>query len=67
MLMSKRPSKWPRFTPPREAGSLTVEDPLAAEPGPDRDEAIRRWGAAVWQAWAPERDNVIRLAQECLG
>lgn len=67
MLMAQRRREWPRFIPPVDPTWLTVLDPLGAPPGAERDEAIRRWAASVWQAWAPERDNVIRLVQECLG
>jgi hypothetical protein len=36
-------------------------------PGPERDEAIRRWAVNVWQAYSGQRDEVLDLLKTELG
>lgn len=67
MLLAQRSKTWPRFSPPRSAGSLTVADVLRAEPGEPRDEALRRWGRSVWEAWGQEHARVEALFGSVMG
>jgi len=66
MLMASRSKQWPHFDPPSDAGSLTVADVLAAEPGPTRDDAILRWCASVWTAWSADQDRVREMVDRFL-
>jgi hypothetical protein len=50
----------PRFELPKEKGEITVADVLLQAPGPDRDQAIDRWSASVWNAW---KDSHARVAE----
>jgi hypothetical protein len=59
--------KWPRLTPPRERGAITVSAVMAASPGKLRDEAIQNWSASVWAAWEPSHDQIRALAKEEAG
>ncbi|HZW04977.1 MAG TPA: DUF5946 family protein [Anaerolineaceae bacterium] len=59
MRLAKERKEWPRFSLPAERGSVTPFDVLRAEPGPERDRAIRAWSASVWEAW---KDSHARVA-----
>ena len=66
MLMARASKQWPRFDPPDDVGPLTVADVMAVEAGPSRDEAIMRWCASVWTAWAAEHDRVRAMVDRFL-
>ena len=61
MRLGKRKREWPRFTLPDERGAMTEVDVMRAE---DRKEAIRQWAKIVWQAFAINREAVIKLISE---
>ena len=54
MALASRTSTWPTFALPTRRGSITVVDVLATPAGPERDQAIDAWCAAVWEVY---RDN----------
>lgn len=58
---------WPRFDLPVERGSITVTEVLQAEPGTERDAAIRQWAHSVWQAWSLEHEKVAALVDQLGG
>jgi len=62
LAQSKR--VWPSFVLPRDRGSLTAADVLAAPAGPERDKAIHAWAASVWEAYHDCRESVADLLQE---
>lgn len=61
MLLANRSKTWPTFPRPPHTGALTVRDVLDAPPGDERDAALRRWAASVWQAWSHERERIAAL------
>jgi len=56
--------QWPKFALPDEKGAIWASDVLAAPPGPERDRAIERWCASVWDAHKENRDRVIDLLRQ---
>jgi hypothetical protein len=48
---------WPRFALPKDRGSVTVRDVMAA-PESERIEAIEKWCRAVWEAWSESHEAV---------
>lgn len=51
MALARRGGKrWPRFPMPDDRGEIRATDVMAAAPGPDRDQALSRWCASVWDA-----------------
>ena len=64
--MAKHSKTWPPFTPPAQAGLITVADVLAVQPGEERDEMLMRWCASVWDAWAPEQQRVREMVDRYL-
>jgi hypothetical protein len=62
--LARKKRNWPPPFLPENRGSMTVEDVLAAEAGPERDAAIDDWCRCVWNAFNGNRDLVITLAQE---
>jgi hypothetical protein len=56
MACEKRP--WPTFVLPDHRGAMTARDVIAVPPGDDRDRAIDVWCAAVWHAFAINREAV---------
>jgi hypothetical protein len=51
MKLAENKKRIPFFELPGDKGEITVADVLCRTPGPDRDQAIERWSAAVWKAW----------------
>jgi hypothetical protein len=64
MRLAKHRKQWPAFTPPSQRGAVTVADVLVAPPGCERDDAIERWCASVWEAWQGVRDAVCELLKD---
>ena len=67
MLLARRRKRWPTFDIPEHRGAITVRDVMDVPPGPERDEAIRRWAVNVWQAYSGQRDEVLDLLKTELG
>ncbi len=65
MKMAKTRRRWPRFELPRDRGSITAADVLAAPEGTERGEAIDAWCASVWTPYAGSRDEIENLLREC--
>jgi hypothetical protein len=65
MGLARRKRPWPTFALPSERGSLTAADVLAAPAGPERDQAIHAWCAAVWEAIRECRQPMAELLREC--
>ena len=61
-LASKR-KQWPRVDLPEQRGAVTISDVVAAPPGRERDEAIRRWCISVWGAYRDSHQQVADLIQ----
>ncbi len=59
--MANKSKQWPRFTIPKNRGTVTIADVLAVEPGEARDEAIKTWGRDVWNAWKKEHKHVEEM------
>lgn len=66
VFMANRSKAWPRFTPPADAGSVTVADVLAVPAGPGRDQALMEWCANVWKAWAIDQQRVRAMVDPFL-
>jgi Family of unknown function (DUF5946) len=64
MELGHRKREWPRVHVPKDRGSMTVADVLAASAGPDRDMAIGNWCRSVWTAFGANRQTIIALLRE---
>jgi hypothetical protein len=64
MRVAKHRKDWPKLPPTPESATIAVASVLAAELGPSRNGAIRKWCEAVWQTWQPHREVIVRLAQD---
>ncbi len=58
MRLAQRKQTWPAVKLPRERGSMTAADVLAAT---DRAKAIDAWCAAVWAGYRGNRDTIAAL------
>lgn len=67
MLLANRSKTWPTFAPPQHPGALTVWDPLQEPPGDQRDAALMRWAASVWDAWSAEHARIEALIASVMG
>ncbi len=63
MEMARTKRRWPALPLPRDRGSLTAIDVLAAPPGPERVKAIDAWCASVWDAYRESRDTIADLVR----
>ncbi len=66
MKMARARKHWIAPPVPEQHAALGVAEVLAAAPGPERREMIRRWCQAVWQDWHHARPMIAALAQEQL-
>ena len=64
MELGRRKRGWPRVYVPKDRGSMTVADVLAASAGPERDAAIDNWCRSVWTAFGANRETIIALLRE---
>jgi hypothetical protein len=64
MELGRRAHDWPLFPLPRERGSVTAGDVMAAPAGPKRDQAIHAWCASVWAAFSECHHLVEELLQK---
>lgn len=64
MNMSRNKGSWPEIDLPESRGSVDVTDVLAADPGPARDEMIRKWGRSVWEAYRESHSVIISLVEQ---
>jgi Family of unknown function (DUF5946) len=64
MALAKRKQVWPSFALPRERGTMTAADVMAAPPGPQRDRAIDDWCASVWQEFRGSREAIVELLRQ---
>jgi hypothetical protein len=51
MLMAKNKQPWPRIRIPKSKGDITISDVIAAKPGVERDEMIKKWSINVLNAY----------------
>ena len=58
MELAKDKTDFPPLTPPPSRGSITVDEVLAALPGPQRDAKILEWCASVWAAYAASQATI---------
>jgi hypothetical protein len=65
MALGRRKRSWPSFILPRDRGSVTASQVMAAPPGPQRDRAIDAWCASVWDAFRENHALVADLLQRC--
>ena len=62
--LGRRKRQWPIVDLPKDRGTMTVADVLAAPAGPERDRAIDGWCQSVWTAFRGNRQMIIDLLQE---
>lgn len=64
MRLARTKRGWPKLVLPEARGSVTAREVLAAAPGIERDAAVDRWCASVWEACSMHRDSVIQVLRE---
>lgn len=64
MRLAQRKGPWPGFHLPEDRGAMTVNEVMAAPPGPERDTAIHEWCTSVWQAYRESLPLVAGLLRE---
>jgi hypothetical protein len=67
MQLARQRRQWPQWEPPQERGTLGVSAVLAVQPGQERDEMIRNWCVAVWDAWKETQIQIRELVKQELG
>ena len=63
MQLARQRKGWIAPPIPQQHATIGVADVLAAAPGPERHDLIRRWCEAVWQDWQESRTTIVALAQ----
>jgi hypothetical protein len=61
VFLTRRTRTWPSFPLPKERGSMTAADVLAAEPGPERNRAIHAWSVSAWESHRASHQAVAEL------
>jgi hypothetical protein len=64
MDLARRKREWPEFALPKDRGTMTAGDVAATPSGPEREQAIHAWCAAVWKAYAGSHEAVAELLRE---
>ncbi len=63
MQLAKKRKNWPSSDLPKQRGTMTVSDVLAAPAGRERDEAIGKWCASVWEAYRENHKKIIDIVR----
>jgi Family of unknown function (DUF5946) len=63
MQLARQRRGWIAPPIPQQRANVGVADVLAAAPGSERHDLIRRWCEAVWQDWQESRTTIVALAQ----
>jgi len=63
MQLARQRKQWPRLTPPKDRGTITVLEVLASPPGLPRDDRIRAWCASACEAWGAVRNQIKELVK----
>ena len=61
MKLARKKHVWPEFDVPKDRGSITPSDVIAAPAGPERDKAIDAWCVSVWTPWQSNRRTIADL------
>jgi hypothetical protein len=64
MQLGHQKRQWPAVLLPRDRGSMTAIDVLAAPEGTERDLAISSWCRSVWTAFRDSRQTIVDLLRE---
>lgn len=64
MRMAQHRRQWPKLPVPQDRGAVSPAEVMAAAPGAERDAAIDRWCASVWEAWSHVHGQIARLLKE---
>jgi Family of unknown function (DUF5946) len=64
MKLGRNKREWPSIQLPKDRGSMTAVDVLAASAGPERDMAIDKWCRAVWSACEGIGKSIAELLRE---
>ena len=64
MALARFKRAWPTWPLPLERGKITALLVLSEPAGPARDSAIDAWCAAVWTAFADQRQAIATLLKE---
>ncbi len=64
MKLGRNKREWPSIQLPKDRGSMTAVDVLAASAGPERDMAIDQWCRAVWSACEGNGKSIAELLRE---
>jgi hypothetical protein len=59
--LAQRTRSFPRFALPATRGTVNAADVMAAPAGSERDAAIHRWCAAVWDAYRSNQASIVEL------
>jgi hypothetical protein len=64
MQLGESRTPLPAIPLPKDRGSMTVVDVLAAPAGPERDAAIDAWCRSVWNSFRESRQTIVEFLQE---
>ncbi len=67
MQLARARKAWIKPPLPKERGSITITDVIAAPAGEERDRMIRRWIESAWEAWSESRQQIVDLVRTELG
>jgi Family of unknown function (DUF5946) len=63
--LAKTRRQYPQVRLPTGRGAITPVDVLAIPAGAERDAAIDRWCAAVWEAFRESRPTIVAFLRDC--
>ena len=63
MKLARQKRSWPAFVLPDDRGAVTVFDVMKVPAGAGRDDAIDKWCASVWGAFAANRSAIVEFLE----
>lgn len=61
--LGKFKKEWPRLALPKNRGAVTVYHVISVPEGTERDKAIKKWSASVWEAYANVHADIASVVQ----
>jgi hypothetical protein len=55
--------EWPHYPPPKDQGSLTVQDVVNADSIQAHIDKVKNWAVAVWDRWSDHHSRIADLVR----
>lgn len=66
MEMSKKSKQFPKITLPENRGTINISDIIKIDKPEEKDQAIHKWCASIWESISSQHKEIIELTESLL-